>query len=497
MTHRLAEIEQFKQAPILTQQKTLFSLLKRAKNTQYGKQYNFKTIQNERDYKQNVPIVEYDDLKFYINKILCGEKNVLWSSPIKWMAKSSGTTNDKSKFIPVSKESFNNCHYKAARDVLGTYASNFPNNKLFEGKGIILGGSHEIHSLNNNIRAGDLSALLVQNMSHLGRFLSSINLEISLMNDWETKLNKLAEYYIPKRVSNILGVPSWMLVFLKRVLEITGKNTISEVWKDLELYIHGGVSLTPYKSHFQEVIGNNLNYQQTYNASEGFFAMQDLPSSSEMLLMLDLGIYYEFMPLSELGATKPITLSLAEVQTGINYALVISTESGLWRYALGDTIQFSSLKPYRIIITGRTKQFINVFGEELMVDNTDKAIAAACKLTKSVVKDYTVAPIFMSKNRISGGHEWAIEFEKKPESISEFTNILDSFLQQFNSDYEAKRNESGILKSPKINIIDNNNFERWLSVKGKIGGQHKIPRLSNVRTILDEILAFDQVNHSQ
>ncbi len=492
MKQRLSEIEYFKKNPFEIQEKNLQNLLKNGKNTLYGKNFNFTEIKNSEAYKKNVPIVEYENLYPYINKIIEGKKNVLWNSPIRWMAKSSGTTNDKSKYIPVSKQSFKNCHYRAARDVLGTYAHNFPNSKIFEGKGIILGGNHQIHSLNKNIKVGDLSALLVQNMSNLGRFLSSINLKLALHNDWNEKLEKLANYYIPQNVSNILGVPSWMLVFLKKVLEISGKNAIVDLWENLELYIHGGVNFEPYKQSFEQIIGKPINYQQTYNASEGFFAMQDTAYGNDMLLMLDLGIYFEFLPIKEIGKKHAKTLNLQEVELGKTYALIISTESGLWRYNLGDTVEFTNLNPFRIIINGRTKQFINVFGEELMVDNAEKAIAFACEKTYSTIVDYTVAPIFMDNDAKKGGHEWAIAFKNPPQSINQFSEILDLKLKELNSDYEAKRYDNKILQAPKIKVLAANCFDNWLKNKNKLGGQNKIPRLSNKRDFLEEIYNFCQ-----
>lgn len=490
MKQRLGEIELFKKDPLAFQQTTLYSLISKAQNTQFGKAHNFKTIKTEKDFKKQLPISDYETLKPYTEKIIKGERNVLWHSDIKWMAKSSGTSNDKSKFIPVSNETLQECHYKAARDVLAVYCNNFPDSQLFMGKGIILGGSRKVHQLNKQIQYGDLSAVLLQNMSQLGRYLSSIDLEISLLEDWEHKLDRLSDYYIPQRVSNISGVPSWLLLFLKHVLAKTGKSCIAEVWEHFELYIHGGVSFEPYKAQFQDIIGKPINYLQTYNASEGFFALQDLPCSNEMLLMLDLGIYFEFIPLSELGSSQPISLNLNEVEQGINYAMVITTQSGLWRYILGDTIQFTNLFPHRIKISGRIKQYLNAFGEELIVDNTDKAIANTCKLLNCNISEYTVAPYFNANK--SGGHEWLIAFDKHPESLKVFAETLDKQLSALNSDYEAKRFKNMVISLPKINIVETDSFYLWLKEKGKLGGQHKIPRLSNKRVYLEEIIKLNR-----
>jgi hypothetical protein len=419
-----------------------------------------------------------------------GEQNLLWNTPIYWFAKSSGTTSDKSKFIPVSDESLQDCHYKAAKDVLTLYYQFNPDSELLTGKGLVLGGSHTINPINNEAQYGDLSAVLLQNSPFWGHWLRTPDLSIALMDEWESKIEKLAATTIKENVTSISGVPTWTLVLFKRILEITGKQTIAEVWPSLELYMHGGVAFTPYKEQFGKIIGKKIHYLEMYNASEGFFAAQDIPGSEGMLLFVDHGIFMEFMPAQEYGKKNPNTVSLQDVEPGKNYALVISTNGGLWRYLLGDTIQFTSTHPFRVKVTGRLKHYINAFGEELIVDNTDKAIAIAAEKTDSVVNDYTAAPVYFSEAS-NGAHEWLIEFEKEPESLASFNHELDAALKSINSDYEAKRHKDIALGPPVIRILKKGSFNEWLRKKGKLGGQHKVPRLSNERILLEEILQLN------
>ncbi len=409
-----------------------------------------------------------------------GEENILWNTPIKWFAKSSGTTSDKSKFIPVSEESLEDCHYKGAKDTLTLYYNFNPESELLTGKGLVIGGSHTINQVNEAINYGDLSAVLLQNSPVWGQWIRTPELAIALMDEWETKIEKLAESTIRENVTSISGVPTWTLVLFKRILELTGKNTMSEVWPSLELYIHGGVSFTPYREQFRKIIGKDIFYIDSYNASEGFFAAQDKPGEEGMLLYLDHGIFMEFMPAEEYGKENPQTIGLMDVELGKNYALVISTNGGLWRYLLGDTIQFTTLYPFRIKISGRLKHYINAFGEEVMVDNTDKAIAIACEKTGAIVNDYTAAPVYFSENG-NGAHEWLIEFEKEPGDLEAFIVALDKGLQSVNSDYEAKRHKNIALRQPLVHALTKGVFNEWLKSKGKLGGQHKVPRLSNER----------------
>jgi len=489
---RLWRIDAWKSNPEDAQREVLQDLITSAQYTEFGKKHQFSKLFNEKEFRKAVPIHDYDAMKPYIQRHMNGEENVLWNTPISWFAKSSGTTSDKSKFIPVSDESLQDCHYKAAKDILTLYYNINPDSDLLTGKGLVIGGSHTIYHVNDEIHYGDLSAVLLQNTPFWGGWLRTPDLSIALMDEWEQKIEMIATNTIHENVTSISGVPTWTLVLFKRILEITGKSCIAEVWPTLELYMHGGVSFTPYREQFQKLIGKKINYLESYNASEGFFAAQDNPSEDGMLLFVDHGIYMEFMPVEEHGKDKPKTLGLSEVQIGKNYALIISTNGGLWRYLLGDTIQFTSLNPFRIKVTGRLKHYINAFGEELIVDNTDKAIAIASQKTSAIVTDYTAAPVYFS-DQSNGAHEWLIEFEKPPDSIENFTDELDNALKQINSDYEAKRYKDIALRKPLLQILKKGVFASWLKSKGKLGGQHKVPRLSNEREYLEEILQFNHI----
>ncbi|WP_346237569.1 GH3 auxin-responsive promoter family protein [Niabella insulamsoli] len=480
-------IEAWREHPLDSQREVIQNLVTSAQYTEFGRKHNFTNIYNIRDFKKAVPICEYDDLKPYIERMMQGEQNLLWNSPVYWFAKSSGTTSDKSKFIPVSEESLEDCHYKAAKDVLTMYYASHPESKMLTGKGLVLGGSHTINPVNNEAQYGDLSAVLLQNSPFWGHWLRTPDLEIALMDKWEDKLEKMARQTVNEHVTSISGVPTWTLILFRRLLEMTGKQSISEVWPDLELYMHGGVSFTPYREQFQNIIGKPINYLETYNASEGFFAANDVPGEAGMLLFTDHGIFLEFMPMSEHGKPNPQTIGLKDVELNANYAIVISTNGGLWRYLLGDTIRFVSKDPYKIVVSGRVKHYINAFGEEVIVDNSDKAISIACHKTGAVVNDYTAAPIYFSEGH-NGAHEWLIEFEKQPESLAAFTAELDAALQSINSDYEAKRYKNIALSLPQIHNMPKGSFNNWLQQKDKLGGQHKVPRLSNERNYLEEIL---------
>lgn len=487
---RLWRIEAWRNNPLDAQREVLQDLVTSAQYTEFGRKYNFSNLFNVRDFKATVPIHEYEDIKPYIERIMHGEQNILWNTPIYWFAKSSGTTSDKSKFIPISEESLQDGHYKASKDVLSLYYQYHPDSALLTGKGLVIGGSHNINPMNAEAQYGDLSAVLLQNSPFWGHWLRTPDLSIALMDEWESKIEKLAESTIKENVTSISGVPTWTLVLFKRILEITGKQTMSEVWPSLELYMHGGVSFTPYREQFRKIIGKEINYLEMYNASEGFFAAQDIPGSEGMLLFTDHGIFMEFMPVSEYGKKEPQTVSLQDVELGKNYALIISTNGGLWRYLVGDTVQFVSLKPFRIKVSGRLKHYINAFGEEVIVDNTDKAIAIASNLTGAIVNDYTAAPVYFSDSA-NGAHEWLIEFEKEPENLELFTKELDIALKSINSDYEAKRHKSIALGLPIVHAMKKGAFAEWLRSKGKLGGQHKVPRLSNDRTMIDEILKMN------
>ncbi len=480
-------IENWSSHPLESQRQVLQELISSAQYTAFGKKYHFSKLFTLKEFKNSVPIQEYHDIKPFIERMMLGEENVLWNTPINWFAKSSGTTSDKSKFIPVSNESLQNNHFQASKDVLTTYYNNFPGSDLLTGKGLVVGGSHQISKINDEIHYGDLSAVLMQNTPFWGQWLRTPELSIALLDEWESKIEKLAQTTANENVTSIAGVPTWTNILLKRVLEIKNKKFIKEVWPNLELYIHGGISFIPYREQFDQLMGEPINYLEIYNASEGFFAGQEKPDDDGMLLFTEHGVFYEFMPVEEYGKANPQTVGLDKVVTGKHYALIISTTGGLWRYLVGDTIQFTSLNPYKIKVSGRLKHYINAFGEEVIVDNSDKAIAIAAEKTQAIVNDYTAAPIFFSQQQ-NGAHEWLIEFDKMPVSIEDFTFQLDISLKNLNSDYEAKRHKDIALRMPLVRPLPNGTFNKWLRSKNKLGGQHKIPRLSNDRKIIEEVI---------
>ncbi|RYF91470.1 MAG: GH3 auxin-responsive promoter family protein, partial [Chitinophagaceae bacterium] len=477
---RIWRIDNWVNHPVSAQREVLQDLVTAAQYTAFGKKYNFTKLFTLKDFKQSVPIHEYDDLRPYIVRMMDGEQNVLWNTPVNWFAKSSGTTSDKSKFIPISEESLQNNHYQANKDVLSNYYKNFPGSDLLTGKGLVVGGSHQINKVNEEIQYGDLSAVLMQNTPFWGQWLRTPELSIALMDEWETKIEQLAQVTANENVTSLAGVPTWTLILLKRILEIKNAQTIKEVWPNLELYINGGVSFVPYRQQFEKIIGEPINYLEVYNASEGFFAAQEKPDDDGMTLFTEHAIFYEFMPVEEYGKPSPNTVGLNEVELNKNYAIIISTTGGLWRYLVGDTIRFTHLNPYRIVVSGRLKHYMNAFGEEVIVDNSDKAIAQAAQKTNAVVSDYTAAPLYFTENS-NGAHEWLVEFEKEPTSLDAFTEALDAALKEANSDYEAKRYKNIALRMPIVKKLPRGAFSHWLRSKGKIGGQHKVPRLANDR----------------
>ncbi|WP_088323730.1 GH3 auxin-responsive promoter family protein [Polaribacter tangerinus] len=486
---RKHQIELFLKYPNDVQNELLLKLLQTAKNTELGKKYEFSSIKNHADFAKNVPIHKYETFAPFIERCRKGEQNIFWPSDIKWFAKSSGTTNAKSKFIPVSDDALEYCHLKSGKDMLCWYINNNPKTQLFTGKGLRLGGSSEVYK-DNGSYFGDLSAIIIENMPFWADFSSAPSQEVALMSDWETKMDAIIDETIDENITSLAGVPSWMLVLLNRVLERTGKKNILEVWPNLEVYFHGGVNFNPYREQYKKMIPNaDFKYYEIYNASEGFFAIQDRNNSKELLLMLDYGIFYEFIPMTEYQGENSKTKTLEQVQIGVDYALIITTNGGLWRYLIGDTIRFTSLNPYRIKITGRTKHYINVFGEELNIENVEDALKLACEKTSATILDYTVAPIFM-QGKEKGGHEWIIEFKTKPSSIGYFSEVLDTALKSINSDYEAKRYLNITLMAPKIHEAKKGLFYSWLKKKNKLGGQHKVPRLSNSREFIEELLAL-------
>jgi len=491
MKKRIHQIELFMKYPIDVQNDWFSNLIDSAKDTEWGKRHHYSEIKTIEDFKRNVPLQDYNSLKPFIERAKKGEEDVLWPGETKWFAKSSGTTEDKSKFVPVSPDALETCHYKGGKDLISLYIKYNPDSKMFTGRGLVLGGSSEINKSNPPSYSGDLSSIIIDNLPIWAELHRTPSKKIALMSEWEEKLDKMAELTAEQNITTLAGVPSWTLVLLRKVLEIKKAKTINEVWPNLETYTHGGVSFIPFQKQFDQILNlPNINYMETYSASEGFFGVQDLYGEEfdgGLLLMLDYGVYYEFLPLENVDEENPETLTLDKVELGKHYALVISTNAGLWRYQLGDVVMFTSLNPFRIRITGRTKQHINVFGEELMVENVEKAIEIACDRTSSIITDFSGCPIFM-KDQERGGHEWAIEFSVAPQSMEQFTEIFDTALKALNSDYEAKRYKDFVLQAPLMHNLPKGTFYNWLKKKGKLGGQHKVPRLSNSRKYVDEIL---------
>ena len=484
---RIHQIELFLKYPNEVQEELLLQLVKTSENTWVGKQYDFESIHSYKTFSERVPVSTYEILEPLISKSRRGESNIFWPTPIKWFAKSSGTTNAKSKFIPVSNEALENCHYKASKDLLSLYLNNNEDSQMFTGKSLRLGGSKELYEENNTF-FGDLSAILIENMPLWAEFSSTPSNKVSLMTNWDDKIAAIVAETQNENVTSFAGVPSWMLVLLNKILEETGKDNLEDIWPNVEVYFHGGISFDPYRGQYKKILPNpNFQFYEIYNASEGFFAIQDRNNSSDLLLMLDYGIFYEFIQMDTYDSESQKIVRLIDVEINVNYAIIITTNAGLWRYQVGDTVRFTSINPYRIRVTGRTKHHINVFGEELIIENADAAISKACKLTNSEMVDYTVAPIFM-EGKSKGGHEWIIEFRRPPENQNYFNEILDQTLQEHNSDYEAKRYNNMTLNPPKIHPASTNLFHNWLKKQDKLGGQNKIPRLSNQRTYLDQLL---------
>ena len=484
---RMHQIELFKKYPLEVQNEVLINLLKNAENTEFGKKYNFNSIKDYSSFSNNIPLTDYENFLKYIERSIKGESNIFWNSAIKWYAQSSGTTNSVSKFIPVSKESLEECHYKAGKDVLCLYVNNNKDSNLFSGKSLRLGGSKKLYENNNNY-FGDLSAILIDNLPLWAEMLSAPNNEISLMDKWDEKIKAIINNTLNENITSLAGVPSWMLILLNKILEERNETTIKDIWGNLEVYFHGGVNFDPYINQFKSVLGDGVRFYETYNASEGFFAIQDRNDHNDMLLMLDYGIYFEFETLDNNLKSKIINLSKVKLDT--NYAMIISTNAGLWRYKIGDTIKFTSLDPFRIKITGRTKSFINAFGEELIIENAENALNKTLLKHKSRIVEYTVAPSFISK-KDSGCHQWLIEFEKKPLNISKFCEDLDKYLQELNSDYKSKRFKNITMKRLEIIVAKEKLFFEWLKFKNKLGGQNKIPRLCNDRMIIEELIKLN------
>jgi hypothetical protein len=487
---RVKQIEQFKRYPFEIQQETLFKLLHKAASTEWGKKFNYSSISSVREYQSRFPLQTYEEILPYVERLQKGESNLLWPGEIKWFAKSSGTTSTKSKFIPVSCESLEDCHYRAGKDILIIYTLQRPDTRIFYGKGLTLGGSHKINPFSKNSLCGDLSAILIKNAPFWVEFIRTPKQKVALLEDFEEKLELIKISTVNENVTNISGVPSWYLVLIKMILAYTGKSNLLDIWPNLEVFFHGGISFTPYREQYKKLInGDQMKYMETYNASEGFFGLQDDPLCSDMLLMLDYGIFYEFIPADKISSDSPPAYTIGEVEKGVNYAIIISTNGGLWRYMMGDTIVFTCLNPYKFRISGRTKHFINVFGEEVIVDNADKALESACKATGAIIAEYTAGPVFMDVNS-KGSHEWIIEFEREPDNFDQFIDILDISLKSVNSDYEAKRYKDLNLILPVVRAAPEGTFNKWLKAKNKFGGQNKVPRLSNSREYIEELYLF-------
>lgn len=485
---RMSAIEDFIKNPQRSQEQILDTLIHKNKNTFWGKEHQYNQVKEYEDFKNNVPISTYEQISPYIERMMKGEQNVLWYDEIHCFAKSSGTTNAKSKFIPVSKESLEETHYRGGKDLVAMYYANYPDSKMFTGKGLSIGGSYEKNPLDSKTYYGDVSALIMKNLPLWAQAHRVPKLSTALMSDWNTKIECIAKEAINQNITTIQGVPTWTIFVIRRVLELTGKNNILEVWQNLEAFFHGAVAFTPYQGLFKEMIPSQaMRYVEIYSASEGSFAFQDQKDSKDMLLLLNHGIFYEFMPMSELENPTPKTLTISEVKLDTQYAMIITTNGGLWRYNIGDTIKFTSLYPHRIRITGRTKHFINAFGEEVVIENAEIAISKACQKTEASINNFTVAPIYIEEGK-RGGHQWAIEFENKPNNLETFTQILDDSLREINSDYDAKRYNDIALQAPKIEVLRKGTFYRWMEKQNKLGGQNKVPRLSNDRKYLESIL---------
>lgn len=489
MRKRIHQIELFMKYPHDVQKELLVYLLEEAKNTEFGKKYGFKDLKDYESFKANVPLHSYEEIFPYIQRLMKGEQNILWPSEVKWFAKSSGTTAGRSKFIPVSPEALEDCHFKGGKDLISLYVNNYPDTKMFSGKGLAIGGSHQINEYDPKASSyyGDVSAVIMKNLPLWAQFIRTPSLDIALMDKWEEKIEKMATATADENVTSLSGVPTWTILLLQRILEIKNKKNIREVWPNIEAFFHGAVAFHPYQPLFDKLISPPMNYVEIYNASEGFFGIQDQTDSKEMLLMLDYGIFYEFIPLEQIDKENPDTIPLVHVKVGQVYAMVISTNAGLWRYQIGDTVKFTSVNPYRIKITGRTKHFINAFGEEVMIENAEEAVSYACAKTNSIIDNYTAAPIYLEEGK-RGGHEWIIEFVNAPESLDKFTNLLDQRLREVNSDYDAKRQDDLALVEPKIHSVKSGTFYNWMKKRGKLGGQNKVPRLSNNREYVEDIL---------
>ncbi len=492
MKKRIHDIELFMKYPHDVQEELFQKLISRGAQTEFGQKYDFKSIESREEYRQRVPVHHYEDIFPYIERIMRGEQRILWPGDITWFAKSSGTTNARSKFIPVSTDALEDCHFKGGKDLISIYINNYPESRMFSGKGLAIGGSHQINEYDPsaNSHYGDVSAVIMKNLPLWAQIIRTPSLDVALMDKWEEKIEKMAHITMDQNVTSLSGVPTWTILLIQRILEIKNADHLLQVWPNLEVFFHGAVAFTPYRSLFANLIpDSSMRYVETYNASEGFFGIQDQPDKNEFLLMLDYGIYYEFIPFEEVNNENPATIMLDEVEVGRNYAMIISTNGGLWRYNIGDTVIFTSTNPYRFKISGRTKHFINAFGEEVIIENAENAITYACERTNSIIDNFTAAPVFF-EGKDKGRHEWIIEFRKSPEKPELFNQLLDQRLREINSDYDAKRYKDMALIEPIVHHVPEGTFYNWMKSRDKLGGQNKVPRLSNSREFVESILAL-------
>jgi hypothetical protein len=490
MKKRIHDIELFMKYPHEVQNELLLSLINKGASTEFGRKYGFSDIRTYQQFKERVPVHTYEEIFPYIERMMRGEQHLLWPTEVTWFAKSSGTTNARSKFIPVTPEALDDCHFKGGKDLISIYINNYPDSRMFVGKGLAIGGSHQINEYNpsQNSYYGDVSAVIMKNLPLWAQIVRTPSLDVALMDEWEQKIEKMARITMEQNVSNLAGVPTWTILLLQRILELKKADHIMEVWPELEVFFHGAVAFTPYQSVFDQLIpGGKMRYVETYNASEGFFGIQDQKDSKDLLLMLDYGIFYEFIPFEEIEKEDPKIIPLSEVELGKNYAMVITTNSGLWRYSIGDTVKFTSLSPHRIKISGRTKHFINAFGEEVIIENAELAITYASDKTNAIIDNFTAAPVFFEGNS-KGRHEWIVEFKQAPDNKEEFNKLLDAKLREINSDYDAKRYKDMALLPPTIHHVQEGTFYHWMKKRNKLGGQNKVPRLSNSREHVEDIL---------
>lgn len=490
MKSRLQPLKNAINHPHETQKEVLLNLVRKAEATTYGKIHDFRSIKNYSNFQEQVPVTTYEELYPYISRLLKGEQNVLWPTPIKWFAKSSGTTSANSKMIPVSSEGLQECHYQGGRDMLTLYIENYPDAKLFSGKNLSIGGSEgsKFVGKNNEIYTGNISAIVMKNLPFWAQSGRTPGLEVTMMSNWEDKVKKIAEITTQQKVTSLAGSPMWMLLLLQYIIKEEKIEYIQEVWPHLEVFFHGSVSFSPYRPLFENIDrGNKLRYLEIYNATEGFFGLQDRANDPSLLLMVNYGIFYEFIPEKDYNSENPKIIPLSEVEIGKNYSMVITTNSGLWRYKIGDTVKFTSTYPYRFVISGRTKQCINIFGEDLFTEHAEKALATACQKTGAVLQNFTAAPYFYQQ-KTKGHHEWLVEFVKAPKNLDDFTNFLDDELRNLNDDYSEKRKHEIAITKPVVRELPTGTFYKWLKSRGKLGGQHKIPHLSNSRDFVEELL---------